>query len=259
MSLTWGSRPWKIWRSHWQNRSSISGRRVSYALVGAMILFAAIPYAIINHLTSLRDWAAFDPSTQYDLDMVFWAWMIIPYLTLYLYYPAAAWLGSKNETMWRQNVIFHQMMLISCWIVFLIFFLFPVEIDLRHLVVNTEGTVWEPLFVMMHTVDTPWNSWPSLHIVQSMQVVFVLRYWFPPESTRMKILHSMLLVSWLLLVASTMIVKQHYIWDVATAIIFAGLGWRYWMKPCLERLKDEVIQQEFDSILNAINPTEDIN
>jgi hypothetical protein len=56
-----------------------------------------------------------------------------------------------------------------------------------------------------------------------------------------------------------MIVKQHYIWDVATAIIFAGLGWRYWMKPCLERLKDEVIQQEFDSILNPINPTEDIN
>ncbi len=84
MSLTWGSRPWKIWRSHWQNRSSMNGRRVSYALVGAMILFAAIPYAIINHLTSLRDWAAFNPSTQYDIDMVFWAWMIIPYLTLYL-------------------------------------------------------------------------------------------------------------------------------------------------------------------------------
>jgi len=46
----------------------MNGRRVSYALVAAMILFAAIPYAIINHLTSLRDWAAFDPSTQYDLD-----------------------------------------------------------------------------------------------------------------------------------------------------------------------------------------------
>jgi hypothetical protein len=31
------------------------------------------------------------------------------------------------------------------------------------------------------------------------------------------------------------------------------------MRPCLETLKDEVIQQEFDSTLNPINPTEDIN
>lgn len=249
MFFTWGSRPWKIWRSHWKERSSMNGRRVSYALVGAMILFAAIPYAIINHLTSLRDWAAFDPSTQYDLDLFFWAWMIIPYLTLYLYYPAAAWLGSKNEIMWRQNIIFHQMMLISCWIVFLIFILLPVEIDLRHLVVDTEGTVWEPFFAMMHAIDTPWNSWPSLHIVQSMQVVLVLRYWFPADSNRAKILHSLLLIAWLLLVASTMIVKQHYIWDVATAIVFAGLGWRYWMKPCLEKLKLEETQDEFDRMI----------
>lgn len=257
MFLTWGSRPWKIWRSHWKERSSMNGRRVSYALVGAMILFAAIPYAIINHLTSLRDWAAFDPSTQYDLDLFFWAWMIIPYLTLYLYYPAAAWLGSKNEIMWRQNIIFHQMMLISCWIVFLIFILLPVEIDLRHLVVDTEGTVWEPFFAMMHAVDTPWNSWPSLHIVQSMQVVLVLRYWFPADSNRAKILHSLLLFSWLLLVASTMIVKQHYIWDVATAIVFAGLGWRYWMKPCLEKLKLEETQDEFDRMIaTGTSPSE---
>ena len=74
----------------------MNGRRVSYALIIAMIFFAAIPYAIINHLTSLRDWAAFDPSTRYDIDLIFWAWMIVPYLTLYLYYPAAALLVSKN-------------------------------------------------------------------------------------------------------------------------------------------------------------------
>ena len=228
----------------------MNGRRVSYALIIAMIFFAAIPYAIINHLTSLRDWAAFDPSTRYDIDLIFWAWMIVPYLTLYLYYPAAALLGSKNEIMWKQNIIFHQMMLISCWIVFLIFLLFPVEIDLRHLVVDTEGTIWEPFYVMMHVIDTPWNSWPSLHIVQSMQVVLVLRYWFPPDSNRLKILHAALLISWLLLVASTMIVKQHYIWDVATAIVFSGLGWRYWMKPCLERLNDKDAQDEFDVLLS---------
>jgi hypothetical protein len=46
-----------------------------------------------------------------------------------------------------------------------------------------------------------------------------------------------------------MIVKQHYIWDVATAIMFASLGWRYWMKPCLEKLKQKEKQDEFDKLL----------
>ena len=170
-----------IWRSHWQSRQTLGGRRVTFAILAAMGLFAAIPYTLINRFASVRDWAAFDPTLQLDIDIPFLAWMILPYMTLYLYYPVAAWLGSKNEVMWRQNVVFHQMMLLTCWGVDAIFILLPVEIDLRHLIHGIEGTVWEPFYASMHAIDTPWNSWPSLHIVQSMQVVLVLRYWYPPS------------------------------------------------------------------------------
>tara|TARA_B110000196_G_C20861103_1_gene527410 strand:- start:442 stop:591 length:150 start_codon:yes stop_codon:yes gene_type:complete len=44
-----------------------------------------------------------------------------------------------------------------------------------------------------------------------------------------------------------MFVKQHYVWDVVTAMVFTGLGWVYWMKPCLERLKTEEFIDEFDT------------
>ena len=176
-----------IWRSHWQSRQTLGGRRVTFAILAAMGLFAAIPYTLINRFASVRDWAAFDPTLQLDIDIPFLAWMILPYMTLYLYYPVAAWLGSKNEVMWRQNVVFHQMMLLTCWGVDAIFILLPVEIDLRHLIHGIEGTVWEPFYASMHAIDTPWNSWPSLHIVQSMQVVLVLRYWYPPTTTRLRI------------------------------------------------------------------------
>ncbi len=223
------------------------GRRITYAILIAMGLFAAIPYTLINRFASVRDWAAFDPTLQLDIDIPFLAWMIIPYLTLYLYYPAAAWLGSKNEIMWRQNVVFHQMMLLTCWGVNAIFILLPVEIDLRHLIHGIEGTMWESSFAAMHAIDTPWNSWPSLHIVQSMQVVLVLRYWYPPSTTRLRIAHALLLIMWILLVISTMTIKQHYVWDVATAMLLAGLGWVYWMKPCLERLKTEEYIKQFDA------------
>ena len=115
MFLKWGSQPWMIWRSHWQSRQTLGGRRVTFAILTAMGLFAAIPYTLINRFASVRDWAAFDPTLQLDIDIPFLAWMILPYMTLYLYYPVAAWLGSKNEVMWRQNVVFHQMMLLTCW------------------------------------------------------------------------------------------------------------------------------------------------
>ena len=247
MFLKWGSQPWMIWRSHWQSRQTLGGRRVTFAILIAMGLFAAIPYTLINRFASVRDWAAFDPTLQLDIDIPFLAWMILPYMTLYLYYPVAAWLGSKNEVMWRQNVVFHQMMLLTCWGVNAIFILLPVEIDLRHLIHGIEGTVWEPFYASMHAIDTPWNSWPSLHIVQSMQVVLVLRYWYPPTTTRLRITHALLLTMWILLVISTMTIKQHYVWDVATAMLVAGLGWVYWMKPCLERLKTEEFIEQFDA------------
>ena len=107
--------------------------------------------------------------------------------------------------------------------------------------------MWESSFAAMHAIDTPWNSWPSLHIVQSMQVVLVLRYWYPPSTTRLRIAHALLLIMWILLVISTMTIKQHYVWDVATAMLLAGLGWVYWMKPCLERLKTEEYIKQFDA------------
>ena len=222
-------------------------RRLTFAILTVMGLMAAIPYTLINRFASIRDWAAFDPTLQLDIEIPFIAWMVLPYLTLYLYYPAAAWLGGKNDVMWRQNLVFHQIMLLTCWFVNAIFIVLPVEIDLRHLIHGIEGTIWESSFAAMHAIDTPWNSWPSLHIVQSMQVVLVLRYWYPPTTKRLKIAHALLLIMWILLVISTMTIKQHYVWDVATAMLLAGLGWVYWMKPCLERLKTEEFIEQFDA------------
>ena len=238
-----------MWRSHWNQRHALGGRRLTYAILVAMTFFAALPYGAVNRLAYYRDLVAFDPTIQLDLDMPFIAWMIVPYLTLYFYYPAAAWLGSVNDTMWRQNVIFHQMMLITCWWVCVVFVLLPVEIVLRHLIVGIEGTAWEPWYEFLHGADKPWNSWPSLHIVQSTQVVLILRYWYPPSTQRMKLIHGFLLIMWFLLVLSTMTIKQHYIWDVATALLLTGLAWKYWMKPNLEALETEEAQNVFDTLM----------
>lgn len=249
MFLKWGSHPWKLWRSHWKNRSSIYNRRISLVIVTMLTVAAATPYLLINRLSNFIDRTAFNPEIQLDIDLPFIAWMVIPYMTLYLYYPASAWLGNKDDTMWRQNIVFHQMMLLSCWMCFLSFLLFPVEVDLRHLVHGVEGTVWESSYNAVHGVDKPWNAWPSLHVVQSTQVVLILRYWYPSTSRKVFVWQTLLVICWALLVISTMTIKQHYIWDAFSALLFTGITWKYWMKPCLERLKTQEYQDKFDAAM----------
>jgi membrane-associated phospholipid phosphatase len=174
--------------------------------------------------------------------------MFIPYITLYLYYPAAAFLGNKTDDMWRQNIIFHQMMTISCWYVLIIFLVFPVEIDLRGPIQSQlqDGDFWHPFYVFMHSVDTPWNSWPSLHVVQSTQVVLVLRYWYPSETRKTQILQWALLFAWAMLILSTMFTKQHYLWDVITGLAYAYGTWRWWMRPVLDRVATKEYAENFE-------------
>ena len=249
MFVTWWSKPWRIWRSHWKNRTDWFNRRISFVIVTMLTFAAATPYLMINRFSEYMQRTAFNPEIPLDLEIPFVAWMVIPYLSLYLYYPAAAWLGHKDDVMWRQNIVFHQMMLLSCWMCFFCFLLFPVEIDLRHLVTDVEGTGWESWIGAVHGVDKPWNAWPSLHVVQSTQVVLILRYWYPSTTRKVLILQTLLLICWALLVISTLTLKQHYIWDAVTALLFTGIAWKYWMKPCLDRLKTKEFQDQFDAVM----------
>ena len=48
MSLKWGSKPWRIWSSHWQNKASVFGYRLPIALILAIIFGAGIGYLLTN-------------------------------------------------------------------------------------------------------------------------------------------------------------------------------------------------------------------
>ena len=145
------------------------------------------------------------------------------------------------------------MMTISCWYVFLVFIIAPVEIDLRGPIKEqlNEGSFWLPVYDFMHSIDTPWNSWPSLHVVQSTQVVLVLRYWYPSETKKIQYLHWCLLFAWSMLILSTMFTKQHYLWDVVTGLGYAVVTWRYWMRPALDRAGTEEFAADFDRAMNG--------
>ena len=248
MSIRWGSKPWKLWSSHWQNRQSFKGLRLPLVLLFMVVLGLGLGYLVINYFSEWRDWTAFDPETRLDSMIPVIPWMILPYYTLYFYYPMAGLFGMKNEQTQREVIIFHQILLILTLMIFVIFLVLPAEVDLRDSVLDTDLGIWHAWFELLYGVDNPWNAWPSLHIVQSMLVVLIVHRWFNNDGTRAKILLGGLWFAWLLLVISITTTKQHYVWDAISALIVGFLAWKYWITPALDRCYDQEIVELFNNL-----------
>ena len=246
MPLKWGSKPWRLWSSHWKNRSAWFGYRLPTALMIAMTIGAGLGYLLTNKFSNWRDWQAFDPMSGMDSWIPVIPWMIVPYSTLYFYYPMAALLGMKNEQTQRENIIFHQTLLMLTWMVFVVFLVLPVEVDIRSSVLEAELGFWQPWYDNLYAVDTPWNAWPSLHIVQSLLAVLVVSRWHNSEDYRWRI--RLLWLAWFMLTISVMATKQHFVWDVVTGIVVATAAWKYWILPSLDNCQSQQTIGEFAAL-----------
>ncbi|MEC7097679.1 MAG: phosphatase PAP2 family protein, partial [Candidatus Thermoplasmatota archaeon] len=119
-----------------------------------------------------------------------------------------------------------------------------VKVDLRSEVFETELGMWQSWYDLLHSVDNPWNAWPSLHIVQSLLAVLVITRWHGNAS---KIwLVRILWLSWFMLMISVMTTKQHFIWDVISGVCIALIAWKYWILPALKNSHSKDIVSEFD-------------
>ena len=247
MAIKLGSVPWKIWRSHWRHKGSWFGLRLPLALI-CLAIFQGIGYLTINIFSHWRNWTAFDPETRFDTMIPVVPWMILPYYTLYLYYPLIALLGMKNNRTQREVVIFHQILLLLTGVVLMVFLIFPAEIDLREPLLETELGIWQTWFDLLHGIDNPWNAWPSLHIVQSMLIVMLVFRWYWNENPLRRIFLLGFLLSWVLLAISITTTKQHYIWDAVSGVIVTYLAWFYWIKPSLVECHNQPVLNKFNDL-----------
>jgi membrane-associated phospholipid phosphatase len=142
---------------------------------------------------------------------------IIPYLFWYVYFMGAfIYLGfaSKKDFM-RLFMFIFSGMTISC----IIYMLFPNAQSLRPVIAETTDPFLR-LIKNIYTVDTPTNVAPSMHVLNSIAVHSVLvncelfkKNWW------VKITSFICMVS---ISASTVLIKQHSIEDVAWACILSA-------------------------------------
>ena len=185
------------------------------------------------------DRSVLDPITPIDSMVPFIGWTFVIYVSLYLYYPAAAWFGRNNDEKIREMFAFYQALFTMTWVVFVVFIIFPTEIYLREdipqSVLDGEGFWGFWYGDLMHNTDLPYNAWPSLHVTQSLMIVFLMRYWKIVEGGR----EFLLWVAWFLLCISVMTTKQHFFFDLVTGIITGTICWYYMCIPAMNGSRSE--------------------
>ena len=243
-------RPWPAWSVIWRHRMALEQRALPVVCVGLIVLLLGVPYLLINLTMDSIGWSAFDPAISLDEKIPFISWMIIPYSTLYLYYPLGAILAPRNDTGRREMMVLYQTILLVSWIIFLFFIFLPTEIHIREQIPSSTRTgegAWGWAYgVMLHNADKPWNAWPSLHIIQSLLIVLTVDFWWRKKLQRepgfkniRHLARTVMWAGWLLLSASVLTTKQHFVWDLATGIVVALITWKLVLKPALAWAESE--------------------
>ena len=223
-------RPWKFWKPHWRQRRN---RKLFWYTLVSLIIAMAIPYSIINQIMGSLGRSVLDPITPIDSMIPFMGWTFLIYISLYLYYPAAAWFGRENDERIREMFAFYQSLFTMTWAVFLVFIIFPTEIyireDIPNSVLNGEGFWGFWYNDMLHKADHPYNAWPSLHVTQSLMIVMLMRHWKIVEGWK----EVVVWIAWILLCVSVMTTKQHFFFDLITGIVAGVICWYYMCIPAM--------------------------
>lgn len=96
--------------------------------------------------------------------------------------------------------------------------LWPNGQDLRPNLIGNEG-FFESWVAHLYRTDTPTNIWPSIHVYNSLGVEFAVAR--SEKLRRHKGIRIASFILCILIILSTMFLKQHSVFDVGTAIILA--------------------------------------
>jgi membrane-associated phospholipid phosphatase len=174
------------------------------------LLFAAVAltffvlYPLINHFSMSRD--AHVLYTYYDSILPFVPAFIIPYMSGFVM-PMLLYVLIKNRIFFRKAALSY---MITFGIAYATYFAYPVKVVIRPESINS---IFASVFQWYYPVDLPYNAFPSLHVAQPV-LAALLAYHYDKQYWWMLL--------WAAVIAlSTILVKQHYLADVAAGFVLA--------------------------------------
>ena len=183
-------------------------------LLGMGVVFYST-YGGANYLAGLRTNVP-EIFWSWERQIPFWAWSIVPYWTLNLFYAGAFFCCQNRAQIHRllQQLLLAQAIAVVCFIGYPLTFTWEKPL--------TDGLTGR-LFSALAGFDQPYNRAPSLHIILTM--VIGRFYWY-----RFALWARPLWLAWLLLIAvSVLTTYQHHFIDIPTGVLVGCLV--LWLLP----------------------------
>lgn len=166
-------------------------------------------YPLCNWLTAQRE-SVFSLYVSSELAIPFVPEFVWVYLSLYVLFVIPPFFLTSS----RMNFLGRQLVAatVFCGLIFL---LLPAELGFERTI--PDDPFYSALFANLFAVDLPHNMVPSLHVTFSALILFAFIEGQRPSWTKI------LFGAWLVLIcASTVLVHQHHLLDVATGLLVAA-------------------------------------
>jgi pimeloyl-ACP methyl ester carboxylesterase/membrane-associated phospholipid phosphatase len=212
-----------------------------------LVSFYTAGYLGINRLNACRD-HYYDVSLWFEKDIPFVPSMIIGYSFVFLLV-AIMFLVIDNMPDFRDMCIRFVSMTLLCFAIFLIF---PVRMDLRPEMIMTQDWVTQ-IVCFYFWIDRPYNLFPSMHLSAS----FFSAFYCLRKGNFIGIITMIMATT---VGVSVILIKQHYILDVAAGFIiacFCSFFSLKWFKSRLPGSAGSKEQQDYCPT-DPVNPPDSI-
>lgn len=167
-------------------------------------------YPLCNWLTMQRG-SVFSLYVSSELAIPFVPEFVWAYLSLYILFVIPPLFLTSS----RMNILGRQLVAVTVFCG-LIFLLLPAELGFERTI--PDDPFYNALFTNLFAVDLPHNMVPSLHVTFSALILFAFLEGRRPRWAKI------VFGAWLVLIcASTVLVHQHHLLDVATGLLVAAV------------------------------------
>ena len=167
-----------------------------------------IVYILANHIYK----KGFDLTIALDTQIPLVSIFVVPYIYWYIYMIVGYFLISINNRKEYMRSILG--LFLGMWISYIIYFIFPTEIARPNLV---DSSFFNRILNIIYAMDRPFNCFPSLHVLGTY---FVMRY---TKKENNKYIYFYTKVVGILIILSTVFIKQHFVLDVVAAIVLVEI------------------------------------
>lgn len=169
-------------------------------------------------------------STAFDSIIPFTPVFILPYMIWYLYmFGFLIYFWWKSPTLYWKTIIAITIGELVC---FIIYFFFQTTVPRPQI---TGDTILLQLVSVIYNTDEPFNCFPSIHVLTTMIIMLASTHIKETGKCQSYITQ----MTGILIILSTLFVKQHVIYDVVASVVLSAGLWVvvFYLRPLVLKLK----------------------